>query len=76
MESGLRQRIVERNHRATGIAEDDFHALVFERLADDLGAGQLYGLDLIDVAIVAIGQGRQCCFYRCHCAAPSSDDSR
>ena len=76
VESGFRQGIVEGNNGAAGIAKDDLDAFLLQRFADDLGAGQLYCFDLLDMAVVAVGQGWQCCFYRCHCAAPFLRDSR
>ena len=38
----LEQRIVNRQHRSAGIAEDVLHALVHQRLDHHLGAGHLF----------------------------------
>jgi len=72
VETGFRQRIVERNHGAARIAKDDLDPFGFERLADDFGPGELYGLDRLDLTLVPIRQGWPCCFDRCHarCSFP------
>ena len=39
----LEQRVVDRQYRAAGVAEDDLHAVVLERAQDDLGARHRQG---------------------------------
>ena len=48
----LEQRVVDRQHRAAGIAEQVLDALVLQRLDDHLGAGHLScsGLHLVSPA--------------------------